>query len=74
MIIVLSTAYVLSLVGLILCAEDASERGVIEQKEYNQCIAIAALPIFNTLALLVCLVSIFTHWTCTGNWSEKTEA
>lgn len=73
MIIVLSTVYVLSLIGLILCAEDASERGAIEQREYNQSIAIAALPILNTLALLVCLVSVFTHWACTGSWSEKTE-
>lgn len=73
MIIVLSTAYVLSLVGLILCAEDAAERGTISQKEYSQSVMVSGVPVVNTLALLVCLLSVLTHWVCTGAWSEKTE-
>lgn len=73
-IIVLSVIYILSLIGLILCAEDARARGTITQKDYNQSLMVSSLPIINTLSLLVCLASVFTHWACTGSWSEKTEA
>lgn len=61
-IIILSAIYFVSFVGLILYSDEAAERGRMTGGEYRQSCVVAAIPMLNTGALILCLFSALMHW------------
>lgn len=68
-IVIACAVYFVSFVGLILYTDEATEQGRLTQGEYRQSCVIAAIPVLNAAALIVCLFSALMRWA----FSDKAE-